>query len=167
RSATAGDQLVSVSVSPNQPGVNFVTAGVFNTRRPAPAPIRSVEFSIGAGGRAWLEGTEARDHYWQISASRPSPGPWPIGLRIRRAGLPDQVLHVPWKVPRLRPGARRPAPPSRPLASIGSPLAAAGAIALATVLILLLARRVLRPRPRRPQALLGPGRRVKEATPRG
>ena len=53
RSAPAGDLLVSLSVKPNEPGANFVTAGVFDTRRPAPAQVRGVDVSIGGAAGRW------------------------------------------------------------------------------------------------------------------
>ena len=37
----ADDLIVTFALKPNQPGRNFVSLGVFDTRRPAPASSRS------------------------------------------------------------------------------------------------------------------------------
>ena len=144
RSANAGDLLVSISVKPNQPGVNFVTAGVFDSRRPAPAPIRAVDFSIArSGGSAWLKGTKTSHHTWEIAGSHlERSGVWSIGLRIRRPGLPEQVVKVPWTLPKPGPQALpvRTVLSRSPLAPILTPIAGGGAIALAVLLLLLLLR---------------------------
>ena len=142
RSVQAGDLLLSLTVKPNQPGVNFVTAGVFDTTRPAPAPIRAVELAVGG---SWQKATRLRDQYWQATGGQLNrPGRWPIGVRIHRPGLPDQTANIPWTLPRLRPAppGRRVLPSSQSLGPILSNVSAAGALVLAVgLLTLLLGRR--------------------------
>src|SRR5205807_1682399 len=50
RSGTVADLIVSVSVTPNRPGVNGFTVRAASNRRPAPAPIDDVALQLGAGG---------------------------------------------------------------------------------------------------------------------
>jgi copper transport protein len=149
KSTSAGDLLVSLSVKPNQPGVNFVTVGVFNTRRPAPAPIRNVQFSILGGSQSrvgWSRATRVGDHYWQLAGTQLDRSRvWPLAVRITRSGLPEQVARVSWTV-------QRPAAPARvvqagpSLARFVTPASAAGAAVLAAALLawLLLRRQNLK-----------------------
>jgi copper transport protein len=151
KSTSAGDLLVSLSVKPNEPGVNFVTVGVFDTRRPAPAPIRNVQFSIPRGSQSnvgWSRATRVGDHYWQLAGTQLDRSrEWPIAVRITRSGLPEQVARVSWTVQRPEASA---APtlvvqPGTSLARFVSPASAGGAAVLAAALLawLLLRRRDL------------------------
>jgi copper transport protein len=47
RSGFLADLVVTVSATPNQPGVNWVTVLADSSRRPAPAPLRGVDLRIG------------------------------------------------------------------------------------------------------------------------
>ncbi|TDW77203.1 copper resistance CopC/CopD family protein [Kribbella pratensis] len=47
RSGFVSDLVVTVSATPNQPGVNWLTVLADSTRRPAPAPLDSVDLRIG------------------------------------------------------------------------------------------------------------------------
>src|SRR5262249_17140180 len=51
-SGSLGDLLVSVSASPNRPGVNGFTVRAESSRRPAPAPIQSVRLELDQAGDA-------------------------------------------------------------------------------------------------------------------
>jgi hypothetical protein len=141
KSTSAGDLLVSLSVKPNEPGVNFVTVGVFDTRRPAPAPIREVELSIPRGSQSsvgWSPATRVGDHYWQLAGTQLDRSrEWPLAVRITRPGLPEQVARVSWTVQRPGHGA---APawvvqPGPSLAQFVSPASAGGAAVLAAALL--------------------------------
>jgi putative copper export protein/methionine-rich copper-binding protein CopC len=101
-SGEADDLEVSLSLGPGRPGANFVTIGVFDTRRPAPARIDSVSVAIGAtlpltapaqGAGRWVLPTRAID----VS------GRWPVTVTVRRAGLPDARATFDWQVA-PRPG---------------------------------------------------------------
>ncbi|MFF0268201.1 copper resistance protein CopC [Kribbella sp. NPDC004536] len=48
RSGFAADLVVTVSATPNRPGVNWFTVLAESTRRPAPAPLGGVDLRIGA-----------------------------------------------------------------------------------------------------------------------
>jgi copper transport protein len=143
-SVTAGDLLVSLSVKPNQPGINFITAGVFDTRRPAPGAVRGVEFAVGsADARKWLAARKVRNRYWQIAGGQLSRSRrWPISVRIHRSGLPDQLARVSWNLPALRPLTLRDRTvlSSRPLSPLLSRVAVVGALALAAALLLIALR---------------------------
>jgi copper transport protein len=141
KSTSAGDLLVSISVKPNEPGVNFVTVGVFDTRRPAPAPIHKVQFSIpgGSGTRVgWSEATRVGDHYWQLAGTQLDRSrEWPLAVRITRSGLPEQVARVSWTVQKPEPKAApiRVVQPGPSLARFVSPASAVGAAVLAAALL--------------------------------
>jgi copper transport protein len=141
KSTSAGDLLVSLSVKPNEPGVNFVTVGVFDTRRPPPAPIRQVQLSIPTGVQSrvgWSRATRVGDHYWQLAGTQLDRSrEWPLAVRITRSGLPEQVARVSWTVQRPEPRA---APawvvqPGPSLARFVSPASAGGAAVLAAALL--------------------------------
>jgi copper transport protein len=155
KSIQAGDLLITLSVKPNQPGENFVRAGVFDTRRPPPARIRAVDLSVGrAGALSWRKATQVVEQYWQLTGNQLArSGRWSIGVRIHRAGMPDQVTAVPWVLPRLRPQVpvERTVVSRRPLAPVLSAVATIAALLLlAALLVLFLIRRV------RPGALSKP-----------
>jgi copper transport protein len=162
KSTSAGDLLVSLSVKPNEPGLNFVTVGVFDTRRPAPAPIRTVQLSIPRGSQSrvgWSRATRVGDHYWQVAGTQlDGSRQWPLAVRITRPGLPEQVARVSWTV--RRPGPRA-APawvmqPGPSLARFVSPVSAVGAAALAVGLLTwLLLRRRDPVRPVKPKLSVG------------
>jgi hypothetical protein len=141
KSTSASDLLVSLSVKPNEPGLNFVTVGVFDTRRPAPAPIRDVQFSILRGSQSrvgWSRATRIGDHYWQLAGTQLDRSrAWPLAVRITRSGLPEQIARVSWTVQRP---ASRAAPawvvqPGSSLARFVSPASAVGAALLAAALL--------------------------------
>jgi copper transport protein len=47
RTGFAADLVVTVSATPNQPGVNWLTVLADSSRRPAPAPLDGVDLRIG------------------------------------------------------------------------------------------------------------------------
>ena len=100
-SGTAGDLVETVQVAPNRPGRNFVTVDVFDSRRPMPAPIGSVQVTLtgpdGAttsavataqGGGRWLVPTDAMT----------TGGRWRVDLAVSRPGLPVSVQRYGWVV---------------------------------------------------------------------
>jgi copper transport protein len=145
-SAQAGDLLVSLSVKPNAPGPNFVTAGVFDTRRPAPAPIRAVELAIDRrGNRRWREASRVAARYWQVAGARLArPGPGSVSVRIQRQGLPAQVARIPWtvKAPHRQVAPQQLVRPETSLAHVLSPVAAVGLLVLAAALAALWLRQI-------------------------
>ena len=131
--ATADDLVVTMSIKPNRPGQNFITLGVFNTRRPAPAPIEQVLVRLQPPGQpavSLIAEPEAEGKY-QISGDViNAPGEWQISIVVARAGLPDAIAATPWTVRAASAApARRPVLVSdRPLAPWLTPLA--GGLAL-------------------------------------
>jgi copper transport protein len=126
--AQVRDVVLSVTVSPNRPGVNLVRVVAASSRRPAPAAISGVS----------VRGTPLRrvGGGWVGSVRLQAPGDASLAVLVRRAGA-SFAGRINWRVD--------PADPSRPvrfssrrLASLVDPalvlvlgmLAAAGAVAL-------------------------------------
>jgi copper transport protein len=133
-SSTVRDLVVSVAVEPERPGPNFVTVRVYNTRRPAPAPIRSVSLTLD--GRS-LAVTRAAETQWR-AVTMLRRGAARIGVVVQRAGLADTAAATSWKVtPAPAPSTRtRP----RALELILRPVAIGGAAALLALLLVRLLR---------------------------
>jgi copper transport protein len=100
-SGTTGDLVETVQVAPNRPGRNFVTVDVFDSRRPVPAPIGSVEVTLTAP-----DGTPTREVATNQGAGRwllptdamTTPGRWAVDLSVARPGLPVSVQRYGWVV---------------------------------------------------------------------
>jgi copper transport protein len=100
-SGTAGDLVETVQVAPNRPGRNFVTVDVFDSRRPVPAPIGSVEVTLTAP-----DGTQTREVATNQGAGRwllptdamSTSGRWAVDLSVARPGLPISVQRYGWVV---------------------------------------------------------------------
>jgi copper transport protein len=108
----AGDLVVTLSVKPNLPGRNFVSLGVFDTRRPAPAPIEAVLVGIqrpGVAADAPLAAESlAVGRYLVVEDLLAGAGDWRFMILVKRPGLPDTATTLPWTV-------QAPAPPPRPV----------------------------------------------------
>ena len=99
----ADDLLVNFSIKPNQPGQNFITVGVFNTRRPSPAPIEQVVVKLIPPGKQddiQLDATlSEKIGIYQISTGAIDlSGDWNASVIVHRTGLEDTVLELPWTV---------------------------------------------------------------------
>ena len=145
-SAGSDDLVFDFRVEPARPGMNFITVGVYQTRRPAPAPVRAVTLRVeGPGTRRdrsrWLPSAPTGGR--RRSGSRPAasasrrrcrgrgwPEPWPR----HRSQLPARLLR------RTPQGGWT----QRPLEPILRPLSVAAALLFAAVMVL---RRGLRWRP--------------------
>jgi copper transport protein len=101
------DLFVTLTIKPNRPGTNVILINVANTRRPPPAEILRVivrmtylEKDVGVISQdAELTGTlAANDSYRLATRSLTQPGHWAIDVIVRRKGLPDSQLTVPWTV---------------------------------------------------------------------
>ncbi len=102
-SAMVQDLLISLSVKPNRPGDNFIYIDVYDTRRPAPAPVSQVLAHFSAPGEASNGLTVIADplssgHYQVSGMTLNTAGPWKISIQVQRAGMPDAKLNVPWIV---------------------------------------------------------------------
>lgn len=129
----ADDLLVTFSVKPNRPGQNFINLGVFNTRRPAPAPIDLVEVRLTPpGGQEMVLTAELLEEgkYQVVGDTINVGGDWQVNIRVVRPGLADSSLSTLWTVlPLQRNTVRRPVLISnQPLASTLTPLAIVFAI---------------------------------------
>jgi copper transport protein len=99
--AAVGDLQQALAIRPNRPGRNVVTVSVFDTRRPAPAPIRSVQVSvIGLDGRRIgpVSAERLADGRWSVAADLASAGRTGIEVAVQRAGLPDATHLYRWVV---------------------------------------------------------------------
>jgi copper transport protein len=131
-SSSASDLVVVLDVKPDRPGQNFLTVGVYNTRRPAPAPITSVDVRLLPPGG----GTPAEQHAASLGGSQyqvaggmiTSAGDWGLAVVVHRANLPDATTTIAWTVfPTLPPNAEQaPVISRQPLA----PLVDTAAVAL-------------------------------------
>jgi copper transport protein len=98
--ANAGDVLVQLSVAPNRPGTNLVTALAANTRRPAPAPVTGVTLVLSSpyAARQVVQTKPAADGSWSGGDLNLVPGPMTVVATVHRAGLPDAQATVPFVV---------------------------------------------------------------------
>jgi copper transport protein len=117
-SGEAADLVIALSVRPNRPGRNFVTATVHDTRRPAPAPIAAVvahlEGTMTAGARTAAPTTltlsPTGGGRYEASIDLPAgAAPLRVSVVTERPGLPDAVYSTDWSLlpaiaqPRIRP----------------------------------------------------------------
>lgn len=126
--ARADDLLVSFALRPNRPGENFVSIGVFDTRRPQPAPIEAVTVRLvspaGDRGPSVTALRRSEGRYEAALTAIASAGDWQVAIEVQRPGMTVARLDSAWTV---RPPAAA-APPSPwasiRLGSITTPLAA-------------------------------------------
>ncbi len=98
--ANAADLLVQVSVQPNRPGTNLVTALVSNTRRPIPAPIAGVTLRVSTPITPVqvVQAKQAADGSWSGGQLNLVPGPTTIVATVHRPQLPDAVVTMPFTI---------------------------------------------------------------------
>jgi copper transport protein len=159
-----GDLQEALSVRPNRPGPAVALVDVFDTRRPSPGPVRSVELSlVGSTGQPSVPvaAQPIGGGRWSAPLDLRDPGRTRLKVTVRRAGMSPTTATFPWTVGRV-PLPTRPATLST--APLGPVLE--GATAGAAVLVLLawsvlVWRRVAARRPARPSrhaAAATPGR---------
>jgi copper transport protein len=133
RSGAVGDVVVSVSASPNQPGLNGFTVLAASNRRPAPAPIGQVRLGLtgAVAGQTVALHRIGTDRYFAAA---------PVGARladvevlVHRAGRTLR-LRLPWRLTQRTAPARPPT--GTPLARYTDPLAIALLVAGAGVAVL-------------------------------
>jgi copper transport protein len=146
KSAGSDDLLFDFRVEPARPGMNFITVGVYQTRRPAPAPVRAVTLRVKGPGTAArsVALVAAGPDRWQTTERLPA-GRFRLEAAVSRPGLARTLAATPLTVARA---AAAPAPQGgwaqRPLEPILRPLSVAAALLFAAVMVL---RRELRWRP--------------------
>ena len=90
-SATVEDLVETVGLSPNIPGHNFVAVHVFDTRRPAPAPITAVLVALrGPDGTTSARPATAGEAgaYVLATDAITTAGRWDVDVTVHRAGTP-------------------------------------------------------------------------------
>jgi copper transport protein len=148
QTSLAADDLVgTVDVRPNLPGRNFVTVNLFDTRRPAPAPIQAVDVLLRGPGGAAVTRTASpagSGSYLLATDDLTDSGPWTITVVARRPELAPASASLQWTVP---PATAF----TRPTVFSGAPLTAytAWAAALALLAGVAAARLLTGRRPRR------------------
>jgi len=129
-SALASDLVITADVGPGRPGRNFVTIGVLDTRRPAPAPVSRVTMAMAS--EAPLAAVPQGDHLWVAIADIQKEGPAPFEITVQRVGEPTVRVPFTWTF--------GPAPGTRLGGSELSPLTGVAAlcVALAALVVLVL-----------------------------
>jgi copper transport protein len=145
RAATSADLVFDVRLEPARPGINFITVGVFQTRRPVPAAVKGVTLRLLQPGSARsVPLVAAGPDSWRTTAYLRS-GPAKLRLDVSRPGLADVPAAVPFRVP-AAPTAIHPAQPSgpmeQPLGTVLRPVAAVGGLLLGLVMLVRAARRL-------------------------
>jgi hypothetical protein len=116
----SGELVASVSIKPNQEGPNLISVRVVDERRPSLAPIDEVIVLLnrpgGAGAQAFE--TTRTGPLFDAGTVRLATGDVALGVVIRRSGVANTTIDMPWRV---NPAAIKPAPviiSSAPLAPI-------------------------------------------------
>jgi copper transport protein len=159
------DLQETVSIRPNRPGPTIVLVDVFDTRRPAPSPVRGVVVSLSRPGDATgapLRAEPLGDGRWSVSTTLEAAGAVTVHVAVRRGDLPDAVATYGWTVGGA-PEQTRPALVST--APLGPGLRAAAAVLLLALLGAALLAMVVRLHGRRTTGPRGPGRPVPVTSP--
>jgi putative copper export protein len=105
----SGELVASVTVKPNQEGPNLISVRVVDERRPSLAPIDGVIVLLkrpgGAGAQAFE--TTRTGSLFDAGTVRLATGDVGLGVVIRRRGVADTAIDMPWRV---NPAAIKPAP---------------------------------------------------------
>jgi copper transport protein len=94
------DLQEEVSISPNAPGPGVVLVGVFDTRRPALAPVSGVQIEIlGPSGRGEPQRAEQLSNgKWSLATRLVDSGQVQVKVLVRREGLPDATRSFTWVI---------------------------------------------------------------------
>ena len=94
------DLQEELSISPNVPGQSVVVVGVFDTRRPALAPVSEVRVTLlDPSGRGEPQRAEKLSNgKWSVATRLVDPGPVRVQILVRRGGLPDATRSFTWNV---------------------------------------------------------------------
>ncbi|WP_158274462.1 copper resistance protein CopC [Cellulomonas sp. WB94] len=95
------DLQETLDIRPNRPGPNVVIVEVFDTRRPAPAPVRTVEVTVAAADGT--VGTPAPaeplgNGRWSVNVTLASAGSAQVQVVAHRDGLADAAVDYPWSI---------------------------------------------------------------------
>jgi copper transport protein len=138
------DLQEALEVRPNRPGRNVVVVSAFNTRRPAPAPIRTVSVAIvGVDGMPAppLAAEKLADGKWSVSTDLTRPGATGMVVTVRRAGMTDVVHDFRWVVGGAPSVVMTPLVSNAPIERLLKAFSAASAAIVVLALVCWLARR--------------------------
>jgi copper transport protein len=113
---SVADLQQTLAIRPNRPGRNVVLVEVFDTRRPAPAPVSSVRITVtGADGRVSgpVNAMRLADGKWSASTDLAVAGRASVRVSVQRPGLAQAVHRYSWTVgggQRVRPATVSNAP---------------------------------------------------------
>lgn len=128
--AGAADLQETLAMGPNLPGTSVILLNIFDTRRPAPGPIREVLVSVG--GRS----TPAIDHgdgSWSLSVHLGDVRTVEVTVTVKRQNVADTVSSYQWVVGGSGTAPAAPALVSR--SPLGGTLVTVSAIAGALALV--------------------------------
>jgi copper transport protein len=94
--AQVADLLETIDLRPGEAGPNVVIVEVFDTRRPAPAPVRAVDVQISGVGPV-LKAESLGNGRWSVGATLPA-GAVAIRVVAHRSGLADVEQSSAWTV---------------------------------------------------------------------
>lgn len=144
------DLQESLAIRPNLPGRNVVLVDVFDTRRPAPAPIRRVLVAmLGPDGTTLAPVAASRlpDGRWSLATELEASGLTRVQVTVQRAGSPDAVHLYHWTVAGGPSPTRAATVSTRPLAGPLTDLATMLAILFAGIAGIAIVSRRRRRRP--------------------
>ena len=155
------DLQEELSISPNTPGPGVVLVGVFDTRRPALAPISEVQVAIlGPSGRGEPQRAELLSNgKWSLATRLVESGPVRVKVLVRREGLPDATRSFNWVVGGGQIHARAARVSTAPISGL---LASAATVLLFAALTAALLWMVVPWRRRRRRASLRPAEAPRE-----
>jgi copper transport protein len=90
------DLQVGLGLSPNQPGRTVALVEVYDTRRPAPAPVTGVDVALGTG--LPVPAAPLGEGRWSAPLSTARPGSVTLRVAVHRPGLPDTRTSLRWTV---------------------------------------------------------------------
>ena len=125
-----------VGLRPNRPGRSLAVVDVFDTRRPAPAPVHGVDVTLPGGRPA--PATALADGHWSVPVVLPHAGATTVTVTVHRPGLPDVTSTTAWTVaagPRTSAPLVSDAPLAGPLRRAAGALAALVALAWLVVAV--------------------------------
>jgi copper transport protein len=142
-SGSVADLVVTVSVTPNRPGMNGFTALAASSRRPPPAPVESVALELARGGDSSAVVLQQAPGRWFGTGRLDQGGSLRLEAVVRRAGQ-RLAVPVPWWVGPPVPARQAVAPEGRRLAPYVNVMALsllAGGLALGVAWLLREGRR--------------------------
>ena len=98
--ATVDGLFLTVEQVPAGPAKNRVVVRARSTVLPPPAPVRGVDVQLVGPGESStrLDLEQVEDGRFEAVTEAPAAGRWTAWVAVRRAGLPDAVAEVGWKV---------------------------------------------------------------------